>query len=196
MLVTHGHNGFVTQPLHLQVKLRGFRIELTEIDHNLSTFQGVQQAIAVVHKDAMGQQHLVAYVSPAQTDINRLRTHAGQFLPKHMIPETFVLLDEFPRLPNGKADRNSLPEPKYGDLAEADYAAPVNELEKQVRRLPAFECVFLSACLHLFVCLSGRLSFCLSVCLCVFSVCLSACRPVCLYRCACPLALHMPPCLL
>lgn len=115
-----------------QVKLRGFRIELTEIDHHLSTFKEVQQAITIVHKDAAGQQHLVAYVSPAQTDISQLRTHATRFLPKHMIPETFVLLEQFPRLPNGKADRNSLPEPKYGDLAGADYIAPANEVEKQV----------------------------------------------------------------
>ena len=114
------------------MKLRGFRIELTEIDHHLSTFKGVQQAIAIVHKDSMGQQHLVAYVSPSSTDITKLRQHASQFLPKHMIPETFVLLDEFPRLPNGKADRNSLPEPKYGDMAKADYVEPGSQLEHEV----------------------------------------------------------------
>ncbi len=114
------------------MKLRGFRIELTEIDHYLSTFKGVQQAIAIVHKDSIGQQHLVAYVSPSSTDITKLRQHAMQFLPKHMIPETFVLLDEFPRLPNGKADRNSLPEPKYGDMAEADYVEPGSQLEYEV----------------------------------------------------------------
>ena len=117
------------------MKLRGFRIELTEIDHHLSTFKGVQQAIAVVHKDSVGQQHLVAYVSPSSTDITKLRQHACQFLPKHMIPETFVLLDEFPRLPNGKADRNSLPEPKYEDMAEADYVEPSNQLEHAVSRV-------------------------------------------------------------
>ena len=81
----------------------------------------------------MGQQHLVAYVSPAQTDIEQLRSHAAGFLPKHMLPETFVLLDVFPTLPNGKADRNSLPEPQYGDLAEADYVAPATPMEEQVR---------------------------------------------------------------
>ena len=115
------------------MKLRGFRIELTEIEHQLSTFPGVQQAIAAVYHDGMGQQHLVAYVSPAQTDIEQLRSHAAGFLPKHMLPETFVLLDELPTLPKGKADRNSLPEPQYGDLAEADYVAPANPMEEQVR---------------------------------------------------------------
>ena len=130
------------------MKLRGFRIELTEIDHHLSTFPGVQQAIAIVHKDSLQQQHLVAYISPASTDITKLRQHAAQFLPKHMVPETFVLLDEFPRLPNGKADRNSLPEPQYGSLAEADYVAPANELEKSV----SFSCQSVPTSLQPVIC--------------------------------------------
>lgn len=117
------------------MKLRGFRIELTEIEHHLSSFKGIQQAIAAVHQDGMGQQHLVAYVSPAQTDIHQLNSHAVRVLPKHMIPETFVALDEFPTLPNGKADRNSLPEPQYEHMAKADYVAPINQLEEQVRAL-------------------------------------------------------------
>ena len=117
------------------MKLRGFRIELTEIEHHLSSFKGVQQAIAVVHQDGVGQQHLVAYISPAQTDIHLLNSHAARVLPKHMIPETFVPLDEFPTLPNGKADRNSLPKPQYEHMAEADYVAPNNPLEEQVRDL-------------------------------------------------------------
>lgn len=117
------------------MKLRGFRIELTEIEHHLSSFKGVQHVIAAVHQDSVGQQHLVAYVSPAQTDIQQLNSHAARVLPKHMIPETFVPLDEFPTLPNGKADRSSLPEPQYEHMAEADYVGPANDLEEQVRCL-------------------------------------------------------------
>lgn len=120
---------------HLQVKLRGFRIELTEIEHHLSSFKGIQQVIVAVLQDSMGQQHLVAYVSPAQTDIHQLNAHAARVLPKHMIPETFVPLDEFPTLPNGKVDRNSLPKPQYEHMAEADYVAPSSPLEEQVRGL-------------------------------------------------------------
>ena len=89
----------------------------------------------MVHKDAEQQQHLVAYVSPASISIEDLRQHAAQFLPKHMIPETFVLLEEFPKLPNGKSDRNSLPEPQYADMAQADYAEPRNSIDAAVRFL-------------------------------------------------------------
>ncbi|KAL3155304.1 hypothetical protein ABBQ32_013085 [Trebouxia sp. C0010 RCD-2024] len=118
-----------------QVKLRGFRIELTEIEHHLSSFKGIQQVIVAVLQDSMGQQHLVAYVSPAQTDIHQLNAHAARVLPKHMIPETFVPLDEFPTLPNGKVDRNSLPKPQYEHMAEADYVAPSSPLEEQIQQV-------------------------------------------------------------
>lgn len=117
------------------MKFRGFRIELTEIDHHLSTCPGVKQALSIVHKDSSGQQHLVGYISPANVSIDDLQRHAAQFLPKHMVPETFVMLDEFPRLPNGKSDRNSLPEPQYSDMAEADYAEPRNETDAAVSKL-------------------------------------------------------------
>ena len=118
--------------LFVQVKFRGFRMELTEVDHHLATFPGVKQALSIVHKDRAEQQHLVGYISPADVNIEDLRRHAAQFLPKHMVPETFVMLDEFPKLPNGKSDRNSLPEPQYSDMAEADYAAPRNETDTAV----------------------------------------------------------------
>lgn len=129
------------QPFFLvQVKFRGFRIELTEVDHHLSTFPGVKQALSIVHKDTLEQQHLVGYISPASINIEELRHHAAQFLPKHMVPETFVILDEFPKLPNGKSDRNSLPEPQYSDMAEANYAAPRNETDAAVSSCSVVSC--------------------------------------------------------
>ncbi len=117
----------------VQVKLRGVRIELTEVEHHLSSFQGVKQALAVVHADTIQQQHLVAYLSPENIDTEQLRAHVAKFLPKQMIPESFVLLDQFPKMPNGKADRASLPEPKYADMAKADYVAPSDEVQEVVR---------------------------------------------------------------
>lgn len=119
--------------LSLQVKLRGVRIELTEVEHHLSSFPGVKQALVVVHTDSIQQQHLVGYLSPDTIDTEQLRQHVAKFLPKQMIPETFVLLDQFPKMPNGKADRASLPEPKYSDMAKADYEAPSNEMQEAVR---------------------------------------------------------------
>ena len=109
------------------------RIELTEVEHQLSSFPGVKQALVVVHTDTIQQQHLVGYLSPDTINTEQLRQHVAKFLPKQMIPETFVLLDQFPKMPNGKADRASLPEPKYSDMAKADYAAPSSEMQEAVR---------------------------------------------------------------
>lgn len=124
-----------TQSLSAQVKLRGVRIELTEVEHHLSSFPGVKQALAVVHLDSIHQQHLVGYLSPDNIDIEQLRQHVAKFLPKQMIPESFVLLEQFPKMPNGKADRDSLPEPQYSDMAKADYIAPSDEMQEAVRTL-------------------------------------------------------------
>lgn len=119
--------------LPVQVKLRGMRIELTEVEHHLSSFPGVKQALVVVHTDTIQQQHLVGYLSPETIDTEQLRQHVAKFLPNQMIPETLVLLDQFPKMPNGKADRANLPEPKYADMAQADYAAPSGEMQEAVR---------------------------------------------------------------
>ena len=133
------------------------RIELTEVEHHLSSFPGVKQALAVVHLDSIHQQHLVGYLSPDNIDIEQLRQHVAKFLPKQMIPESFVLLEQFPKMPNGKADRDSLPEPQYSDMAKADYIAPSDEMQETVGML-SFEptCdmmselhqVFVVCCLH------------------------------------------------
>ncbi|KAL3134283.1 hypothetical protein ABBQ38_006546 [Trebouxia sp. C0009 RCD-2024] len=118
-----------------QVKLRGVRVELTEVGHHLSSFPGVKQALAVVHADSIQQQHLVGYLSPGNINIEQLRQHVGKFLPKQMVPDSFVLLDQFPMMPNGKADRASLPEPKYVEAAKADYIAPVDRLQEAIQQI-------------------------------------------------------------
>src|SRR5262249_29159212 len=82
-----------------------------------------------------GEQRLVAYATPrpgvAAPTVSELREALGRRLPAHMVPGTFVFLDAFPLLPNGKIDRPSLPEPgpERPELAQA-YAAPETAAEK------------------------------------------------------------------
>jgi len=71
---------------------------------------------------------------------HHLRLHMAKFLSKQMIPESFVLLDRFPKMPNGKTDRASLPEPNYADLAKADYVASTTEVQESVSNLHAGTC--------------------------------------------------------
>lgn len=94
-----------------QVKVRGFRIELQEIETVLSTHPSVKQNIVVAKRNASGEIQIVAYVSHAENqslDAVELRNFLKQKLPEFMIPSVIVILESLPHLPNGKIDRKAL----------------------------------------------------------------------------------------
>ncbi|GAC1530675.1 MAG: non-ribosomal peptide synthetase [Sediminibacterium sp.] len=101
-----------------QVKLRGYRIELGEIEAALNHLEGINQC-AVVLKKLNGVESLVAYVlveentfmQGSELDEQALRKQLAVGLPAYMIPSQFIPLKEFPRLPSGKVNKKSLPEP-------------------------------------------------------------------------------------
>jgi surfactin family lipopeptide synthetase A len=97
-----------------QVKLRGFRIELEEIEAAIAEYKGVRQAVVeLAGKDSSGTQ-LTAYVLPSnrsEFDTEDLRRFLGRKLPEAMVPSAYVLLDSLPLTPNGKIDRQALPGP-------------------------------------------------------------------------------------
>jgi amino acid adenylation domain-containing protein len=93
-----------------QVKVRGVRIELGEVDAVLGGCAGVRQAATVVREDRPGLRELVSYLV-TDTDAEAVRAHAATFLPDHMVPSAFVLLDALPLTPHGKLDVRALPAP-------------------------------------------------------------------------------------
>ena len=102
-----------------QLKIRGQRIELNEIDQALAALPGVQQAVthAVVLGNASAQQgdarQLVGYVVASQpVDAAAMRAALAQRLPAHMVPVAIVALDALPLSSNGKLDRKALPLPQ------------------------------------------------------------------------------------
>ncbi len=103
-----------------QVKVRGFRIELEEIEHAIRTHPYVQDVLVVVHQDSATANSIVAYVIPEdeQLDTATVRDSIRGRLPNYMIPAAFVLLEKFPLLPNGKINRHALPKPDYAELQE------------------------------------------------------------------------------
>lgn len=120
-----------------QVKVRGFRIELGEIENALRQNDGVNDALVTLKNG-----HLVAYLLAVQQGIgtqertNAVRSDLASRLPEYMVPSAFVWLDEFPRTPNGKIDRKSLPEPGAIDIDRMkEYAAPVNETQQKIHAI-------------------------------------------------------------
>ncbi|UQA97199.1 amino acid adenylation domain-containing protein [Streptomyces halobius] len=103
-----------------QVKIRGNRVELGEVQSRLAAFPGVRDAVAAARTSASRGVHLVGYyVADEDADPTRLRAHLGTALPEFMIPSHFVRIDRIPLTPNGKADRRALPAPpRAGAMAE------------------------------------------------------------------------------
>jgi len=127
-----------------QIKIRGFRIETEEIEHNLSKLDNVNEAVVVVHTDALDNQRLVAYVQLKndtlkidQQDYTAIWTDTlrGK-LPDYMLPHFYVIIKELPLTPNGKIDRKALPNPVIEAHASMeDIIAPVTETEKMLTQL-------------------------------------------------------------
>ncbi|WJV50740.1 amino acid adenylation domain-containing protein [Streptomyces flavofungini] len=119
--------------LDSQVQLRGFRVELGEIESVLAEHPAVHEAVVVPRTDDEGHVRLAAYVTvrgPAPAP-GALRTHAIGGLPAHMVPSVFTVLPELPLTEHGKVDRERLPvpDPHEGGAAEP-YAAPRDRAER------------------------------------------------------------------
>ncbi|WP_405021332.1 amino acid adenylation domain-containing protein [Kitasatospora sp. NBC_00070] len=119
-----------------QVKLRGFRIELAEIEYALLTLPGVRDARVLVREDVPGNPRLVGYVVPAagaRPDGPELGRALARVLPAYLVPAAFVLLDALPLNANGKLDRQALPAPQGPTAAGA--AAPRTPQEELLAAL-------------------------------------------------------------
>ncbi|MGE6762903.1 amino acid adenylation domain-containing protein [Corallococcus interemptor] len=118
-----------------QVKLRGFRIEMGEVEAALASHPSLAQAVALVREDRPGDRRLVAYLiaRPGQTipADEALRAHLKQGLPEYMVPQHFVALPALPLTPNGKVDRKALPSPQVESQEDA-YVAPRDETEQKL----------------------------------------------------------------
>ncbi|WP_375503885.1 amino acid adenylation domain-containing protein [uncultured Jatrophihabitans sp.] len=114
-----------------QVKIRGHRVELAEIESTLRGSSLVKDAAVLVDPDDPDGDRLVAYVSgDGGTSTDELRSALGRTLPDHMIPAQFVTLADLPRMANGKLDRAALPRPAdvVDDVLD-DATPPANDTE-------------------------------------------------------------------
>jgi acyl carrier protein len=122
-----------------QVKVRGFRIELAEVEAVLRRHPRVREAVVEAREDMTDNQRLVAYVVPqaaAEYEVAELRGWSKAVLPEYMVPSAFVLLEALPLSVNGKIDRKALPAPGLLPLdSVAEYVAPRNPLEETLVRV-------------------------------------------------------------
>jgi amino acid adenylation domain-containing protein len=119
-----------------QIKIRGFRVELGEIEANLMAYPDVRQAVVTLAAPSPESQRLIAYVvgrdRPGPPQEN-LRNFLRARLPEYMVPAIYVEMADLPLLPTGKVDRNALPKPPAGGIAgERGQIKPRNDIESQL----------------------------------------------------------------
>jgi amino acid adenylation domain-containing protein len=120
-----------------QVKLRGFRVELGEIEARLLRHPSIKQVAVVARADDSAEKRLVAYVvaqeqsdSNALPSIAELREHLRSALPEYMVPSAFVWMESLPLTVNGKLDKRALPRPEPESYMSHPYEAPEGEIEE------------------------------------------------------------------
>jgi len=110
-----------------QVKLRGFRVEMGDIEAALTAHEAVEAAVVLLRKDQHEDSRLTAYVVPrrqAALTIESLRSYLRELLPDFMVPADFILLDKLPLTPSGKIDRQALPQPDTLSRSAHDAIVP------------------------------------------------------------------------
>ena len=117
------------------VKVRGFRVDLGDVERWLSRGPGVQQCVVAPYPDATSAATLLGFVTPADTQPAALFAWLRSHLPGYMLPSAIVLMEVFPRTPSGKIDRRRLVADHGQDLANAPLVNYESETERRVASL-------------------------------------------------------------
>jgi amino acid adenylation domain-containing protein len=124
-----------------QVKIRGLRIELGDVEAALASYPGVGQLAVVPWADSSGERHLVGYVSRRPgadiTDAG-LRDHLARLLPMYMVPSYYVVLDALPLTVSSKVDHRRLPPPDTSSRPPASAGPPPATETERVLALELF----------------------------------------------------------
>jgi amino acid adenylation domain-containing protein len=119
-----------------QVKIRGNRVELAEIETKLLQHELVKEAVILDRDDPAGNKYLCAYLrSDQEVKVEELRGFLAKELPDYMLPSFFIQLEKIPLTPNGKVDWRSLPEPDHTNIISEKYFPPRNRLEEELVKI-------------------------------------------------------------
>jgi len=115
-----------------QIKLRGYRMELGEVEAVIATLPGIEQCVAAVKDFGPEDPRLIAYLTTTSPfDERQIRQLAKEKLPNYMLPSHYMLLPKMPLLPNGKTDRKQLPHPLDQQVTSATATIPTLAREIQ-----------------------------------------------------------------
>ena len=115
-----------------QVKIRGLRIELEEIENKILKFPAIQK-VKVVKQTIQNREFISAYfVANNRVRVSELRSYLLKQLPNYMVPSYFTALDDFPYTPNGKIDKKALPLPKAVSNQETKLERPTTKTQKRL----------------------------------------------------------------
>lgn len=116
-----------------QVKIRGHRIELGEVEAAMHKVEAVQKAVVLAREEEDGLQQLCAYyVSNKPITIAEIREQLSLELPDYMVPSHYIQLEQLPLTSNGKINRKALPAPEVSLEQIAEYVPPGNEVESKL----------------------------------------------------------------
>lgn len=119
-----------------QVKIRGLRVELGEIESNIKEMANVNEAVVVAQERDNGEKMLVAYVeSQSKREIEDIKKLLREKLPEYMIPVKFIFIEKMPHLQNGKIDRKKLSETSIKQDIEVLFEQKLNDDEKIVMKI-------------------------------------------------------------
>ena len=122
-----------------RVKIRGYSVELSEIEKALREHPAIKEVVVISAPDAKGEPQLIAYLVPLieiELTASALRNYLNNRLPEYMVPSVFVTLATMPLTPSGKIDRKALPSPLHSRPGQyVPYVAPRTPLEQELKKI-------------------------------------------------------------
>ena len=120
-----------------QIKIRGYRVELGEIESVLQRVKQVKDSVVIVNQENEAQKKLVAYITTNNLNTNeneliqQLREMCRNNLPDYMLPSQIIILEKIPLTESGKIDKKQLPQ-SLGREGQAQFEAPIGEVENEI----------------------------------------------------------------
>eukprot|EP00833_Pecoramyces_ruminatium_P001366 jgi/Orpsp1_1/1175398/evm.model.c7180000053692.1 len=125
--------------IDFQVKINGQRVELGEIESKVLEIPEIQQCVVIDQKKENGEKYLVCYyISNGNEEIisnKNIRKYLNEKLPRYMVPNYYIRINELPLSSTGKLNRRALPEPNKKDYITEEYVAPINDIEKVICKI-------------------------------------------------------------